>query len=441
MEFSASGSFNSLVERFLGTPLPPRLAGNNSFSSLLPDARAFIGRMLVLMKRASFPVTDFNAHMIRLLFVVNPAMLPSAWGGRIPPLTSRGRHSKLDRYVVRQAGRPGSGPPVFVDLGCGFPPATTVDTAKSMPDWLVYGVEPSFACYTLYDAEGNYACFTREGGFLYSQTVKHPLNDRPEIIREKFEALFAELSPRVKALSDRDSETVEQGGNRLVFNHVRDFEARNLKFIETDIDGLQLPPARVVRCMNVLLYFEKRVRQEMRQRIGAALDHGGLLISGFNHPYGIYGRYAVAEKGANGMTAREFAFSMDNLRPLGIGPWVTIQDRDEDAELLADLTGAIRADRRFWPDFNRRVDVLQSTYGICRRDDDGFIQFTEEARTAPPGSILEKTTALWNQLEAEGYADGAVGALARAGYQAWKNPVGDIAVSPTEGAAFTAFPE
>jgi hypothetical protein len=40
---------------------------------------------------------------------------------------------------------------------------------------------------------------------------------------------------------------------------------------------------------------------------------------------------------------------------------------------------------------------------------------------------------MWNQLEEEGYTDGAVEALVRAGYQAWKNPVGDIAVSPLEG--------
>lgn len=62
-----------------------------------------------------------------------------------------------------------------------------------------------------------------------------------------------------------------------------------------------------------------------------------------------------------------------NLRPLGTGPWVSIQDDDENA-------------------------------------------------------------ALWRQLETEGYTDGAVDALRRAGYQAWKNQVGDIAVAPPKGA-------
>jgi hypothetical protein len=46
---------------------------------------------------------------------------------------------------------------------------------------------------------------------------------------------------------------------------------------------------------------------------------------------------------------------------------------------------------------------------------------------------LEKTSALWQQLDVEGYTDGSVGALKRAGYNAWKNPVSDIAVRPPDG--------
>ena len=38
---------------------------------------------------------------------------------------------------------------------------------------------------------------------------------------------------------------------------------------------------------------------------------------------------------------------------------------------------------------------------------------------------------IWQQLEKDGFLDGAVDVLARAGYDAWKNPVGDIAVRPS----------
>ncbi|MFC1505244.1 hypothetical protein ACFL5W_01875, partial [Thermodesulfobacteriota bacterium] len=418
--------------QFLGARLPGRLADKAQFEALPAEAKEFILRMLVLMKRASFPATEFNSHMVKLLFVVNPAMLPSAWGGEIPPLTSPGRHRKLDAYVTQQTWHLNSGPPVFIDLGCGFPPVTTADTAKSMPDWSVIGVDRTFARYLLYDAKGNYACFNRKGKFKYLQMFKKFLHDNPKKTQDRFEFLFARLQPSIKIFDDHHSETVEKDGNRLVYNHVRDFEAQNLKFVESDIEALQSPTARVIRCMNLLLYFEKRVRQRMRQSIGDLLDDGGLLISGFNHPLGIYARYTVDKKDSTGLKPCEFAFSPDNLRPLGIGPWVTIKGEDENAELLADLTGTIRADLRFWADFNQYVDVLRAEYGICRRDNDGFIYFTDEMRTAPPNIIMQKTTALWNQLEAEGYTDGAVEALVRAGYQAWKNPVGDISVVPPD---------
>jgi len=71
MDSVESGSFNSLVESFLGTPLPGRLADKHSYSALSTEARAFILRMLALMKRALFPAAEFNSHMINLLFVVN----------------------------------------------------------------------------------------------------------------------------------------------------------------------------------------------------------------------------------------------------------------------------------------------------------------------------------------------------------------------------------
>jgi hypothetical protein len=389
--------------------------------------------MLELMKRASYPATEFNPQMIWLLATVTPGMLPSAWGGRIPPVTSPGRHIKLDDYVARQSWLSSNGQPVFVDLGCGFPPVTTADTARNMPDWSVYGVDRSFASYVLYDAQGHYACFNRDGKFEYFQPQMKPLHDNPKAARARFESLFADLSPQLKVVDDNASEIFEKDGNRLVYNHIRDFEAENLKFIESDIEDLQLPPVRVIRCMNVLLYFEKGVRERMRLSMGALLDDGGIMVSGFNHPFGIYARYAVYKKDATGISPSEFAFSPDNLRPLGIGPWLTIKDGDQEAVLLADLTGAIRSDRIFWGEFNRCVDALQEEHGICRRGNDGYNHFTEETKTAPPNVILKKTTALWHQVEASGYTDGAVAALGRAGYKAWKNPVGDIAVLPPKG--------
>jgi hypothetical protein len=49
MDPAESGSFNSLVESFLGNRLPGRLVDQHFFSELSTEAREFILRMLALM--------------------------------------------------------------------------------------------------------------------------------------------------------------------------------------------------------------------------------------------------------------------------------------------------------------------------------------------------------------------------------------------------------
>ena len=156
---------------------------------------------------------------------------------------------------------------------------------------------------------------------------------------------------------------------------------------------------------------------------------GGLLC----HPSGIYARYTVYEKNAQGLRLCEFAFSPDNLRPLGTGPWVTLQEADPEAELLADLTRVLRTDENFWEPFDRRVDALQERFGICCRGEDGFFRFPADGKAPLTPAVMKSTVLLWRQMEEEGHTERAVQALCRAGYLAWKNPVGDIAVLPAKG--------
>lgn len=429
-----TADFNDLVVQFLGHRLPESLAGQIQWSALAPDARGVILRLLSLMQRSSCPATEFNDQMIWLLATVTPAMLPAAWGGRIPPLTSPGRHRKSDAYADHHVRTAPDERPVFIDLGCGFPPVTTVDTAGALPDWTVYGVDPAFFRYVLYDAEGRYACFDSDGRFQYFQSPAKPLNDTPEAVRKSFQSLFDDLSPRLPPSHDHERTSVGQDGHTLVSNAIRDYETGNLTCVKSNIEDLRLPPAHFIRCMNVLLYYAKKKRRVMLSGITESLADNGLLMTGFNHPFGIYARYAVYRKENAGLHPCEFAFSLDNLRPLGIGPWLTLAEEDEEAELLADLTGALRKDPHFWGEFAPHVDDLREKLGIGRRGEDGLLHFEETVQKAPPQVLLEKTTRLWQQAEADGHAARAVEALARAGYDAWLNPVGDIAVVPPDGA-------
>jgi hypothetical protein len=215
-----------------------------------------------------------------------PNMLPAAWGGRIPPLTMPGRHQRFDVYVAGQSWPATDGMPVFIDIGCGFPPMTTAETAQKFSTWHIFGVHYFFARFVVYDCEGNYACFNRDGDFQYFQSQANKggreLYANPEKTRVRFNQIFADLHPSLHSADDSKSETVEKSGNKLIQNHIRDFETENLSFIESDIETAQLPPARVIRCMNVLIYFKPEKRDEMLKLLGAFLDDGGILIAGTN---------------------------------------------------------------------------------------------------------------------------------------------------------------
>jgi hypothetical protein len=424
-------TFDNLVAEHFGARLPQQLTAGISWTALHSDARQFILRMFSLMKGARYRVTDFTPYLVRVIFTMVPSVLPFAWGGRIPPLTIPNRHHKLDVYVEQLYGNQEKDPAVFVDLGCGFPPVTTVETADYFKGWQIYCVDRFFAEYVLYDAEGHYACFDGEGFFQYFQPQMIPsgraMYENPAATRTYFQNLFATMAPMIDSVTAKKSQTVEANGNRLVHNLIRTFESEKLHFIESELQVLDLPPASVIRCMNMLLYFPAAIRKKMLRQAGRTLADDGIIIAGTNG-FGIDGRYTVYRKDGEGVRADEFAFGMENLRTFWVMPWFTIHENDPEAGLLSRLMGVIRSDSSYWPRFTKRVDALLDRYQICRRENDGYLHF---ATVETPGPVLlSKLAGVWRQIKAEGYLTGAVEALSRAGYSAWENRIGDIAVRP-----------
>jgi hypothetical protein len=185
--------------------------------------------------------------------------------------------------------------------------------------------------------------------------------------------------------------------------------------------------------MNLLIYFKPELRKKMLLEAGRHLADDGLLIAGTNG-LGIQSRYAVYQKNSAGITPIEFAFSLDNLGHIAFMPWFTLHTKDPEASLLADLARTIRGDRRFWLDFSHRLDQLLDQYGVCSRGTDGFLHFPK--KEIPPREYLQKNLSFWRQIKGEGYLADVVDILRRAGYVAWENPVGDIAVEPATDFGF-----
>ena len=426
-------SFDALVEQVLGASLPEHLEATFSFPQLKPYAQDFIRRMLTLMKRSGYSASEFNPVLLHWASVIIPNVLPGVWGGRIPPITLPGRHKKLDDYVATLDITAGKEPNAFVDLGCGFPPLTAVDTARELPNWQVIGVDRSFTEYVLYDSHGNYACIDQAETMQYFQSGPSEkglaIFGNPNAASEHFGDLFAELSPLLPKDADgKTSQTAEKDGNKLICHHLRDFETNNLTFVKAGLGELELPPAQVIRCMNVFVYFDLETRKQMLMQAGKLLADDGILIVGTN---GIASesRITVYRKGSDGLYPDEFVFSLDNLGPFSLMPWFSIHEDDLDATLLAYLSRTLRADSLFWPDFSRRLDELLKEFALCERGPDGLLHFPDGFTLS--AEFFGKSHHLWQQMEKEDFATGATKALERAGYHAWENAVGDVAVRPS----------
>jgi hypothetical protein len=432
MNQSPAHSFNTLVTHYLGGQLPKEMAAAISLQALPTDVQDFICRMLILMRRADFPASDFTPTLIWQLSHIIPGFLPCAWSGRVPPLTLPKRNAKLDAYVVKHSWPDRLVNPVFVDMGCGFPPITTMDAAAALSGWRVFGVDRSFFDYVVHDGDGNYACFNGQGVFQYFQPRMDlsgvRIYQNPAEDRLRFERIFDDLHPLLSKATDQAGETVERNGHILIHHPIRNYEAPNLTFIESEMENAQVPPAHAIRCMNTLMYFEPETRQRMLVRAGALLADSGILIAGANLMSGACCRYAVYKRNNRSIEPTEFALSLDNLGPISVMPWYTLHDDDPEAILLADIIRQIRADRPFWRGFTERLDELMARYGLFQRHSNGFLYASAGEQSAT--DFAQRISRLWRQVEAEGFTDRAVDALNRAGYTAWKNPVGDIAIRP-----------
>ncbi|MDM8538305.1 CheR family methyltransferase [Desulfobacterales bacterium HSG17] len=431
-------SFDELVEKFLGMGLPKHLSGTLSLSKLPPYVQEFILRLLALMKQSGYSATQFSPALIRWLSITIPSVLPTAWGGCIPPITMPGRHKKIDDYITGIDWGSETKSHVFVDMGCGFPPLTTIETAKRLPEWQILGIDRSFGDYILYSKEGHYAYFDQKGKFQYFQGLMNlsgrSLYADPKGTIKRFNQFFSDLFPLLEGKNNNAvSETVEKDGNRLIHNYIRDFETDNLKFIQSDINDLKIPPAKVFRCMNVLIYFKPEIRKQILHKASRFLCDKGILITGTNG-FGTQFRYTVYQKMGNSLLPKEFSFSLDNLGHLAIMTWFTIHKNDPEAMLLAKLIGIIRSNQSFWPECSNHIDVLLKQHEICQRKTDGYLHFPKEEM--PFEILMKKNAILWKKMQEEGFTDLAVKVLSQAGHDAWKNSVGDISIKLPEDYMF-----
>ena len=339
-----------------------------------------------------------------------------------------GRHHKLDDYVATNPWHRPTGKPVLVDLGCGFPPFTAIDSAAKLTSWRIIGADPSFPRYLIHDDSGNYACFDDGGHLRYYQSA-HADPDSSQT-RTRLRQLLNRLLPLLPGNDTSEPADVELDGVRLVRNPSRCYETENLVLVQGgagsfDVEG----GADVIRCMNVFMYFDHSFRQRALEWAAVVLRPGGLMVGGSNWTRSTSARYTVYQQQDRQLVPREFAFSIDNVRPVAIAPWYALHDDNVENLCNAEAVGIIRSDDGFRRRFDERFDALLAQTGVCRRGADGYLGQDEGTS---PVDLEDFGAGVVEQLDAEGFVDKAVAVLRTAGREAWRNCIGHIAMQPVQ---------
>lgn len=403
-----------------------------SLSTQSETVKGILERQFKMMKQTHFQATDFSDDLARSLYgVLN--VFAKSWNGTPPSITLAGRHVKLDSYVTRnpwwQFPRSGT----FLDVGCGFPPLTTVETAQQLPDWRIIGAEPTIPHFIVYDERGDYANFTAAGDVLHFQGQGErfgAFTQDPTGTKAYFSRLLHTLTTQPIETGGSAVTTPGFTGARLVTNPIGAYETPNLSFQKAGIGAIDLQGVDVVRCFNVLVYFDRPFRDKALAWFAEIVREGGLVLCGENSHRSISSRYAVLQREQRRLVEKEFAIGIDTLRvPTDVIPWWAFHNDEVGINRQALVVAQIRADVAFRRDFDSRFDALLAEHQLLRRGTDGYL--TSWGPEMPADKFI-RLAQINEQLDQEGYVEGAVNALRQAGYQAWRNCVGHIAVDPAQ---------
>jgi hypothetical protein len=427
-------SIEELYDRMFGSrPSPLHLTLLKQAENERSEVKNFIERAFHLMVISKASPKNMTPSLAWILGVMIPQLLPGAWGNVVPPFTLENRHKLIDAYLRATPWGDFPGGTVLLEMGCGFPPQTAIDAARNFPDWHVIGADLQFDPYMLHDAQGNYACMTADGQVRYF----HPsfsgganalaLYTDPAATFLRFRTLFTALHDKLPA-ADRDAYvSVEHGGARLLRNPIKSYQMPNLTLLQAGL-GTETPQADIIRVFNVLFYFDAEFRSRAEEWALRTLRPGGLFLCGGDGSETFEARYSVYRKEDERLVAKEFAFGLDNVRPSAVLPLFCLHDQEKETFALATLIGVLRGNKDFCSDYDARYDELLAENKIWIRQEDGFLGPSPEQLASHKWIPIYLD--MQQKLEQEGFADRAVALLRGAGYEAWTNPVGHIAVNP-----------
>ena len=432
-------SIEELFDQMFGSqPSPQNLAVLKKSENERAEVKEFIERALRLMAISKSTPAHISPSLAWVLGAMIPGLLPGAWGNVVPPITYEDRHKQINHYLDANPWGQFPENTVLLEMGCGFPPQTALDAARHFPGWQVIGADLQFDPYVLHDSEGNYACMDSGGRVRYFHPGSPNIATFTSLYKDasstfqRFHALFEGLSERLPSADNGECVSIEHAGARLTRHPIRSYERPNLKLVQAGL-GEETPQADIVRVFNVLFYFDSAFRSRAEEWALRTLRPGGLFLCGADGAQTLEARYTVYRNENGNLVPKEFAFSLDNVRPLSVMPSFCLHDKEQETFELAKLVGILRSDEGFRCDYDSRLDELLAEKRIWLRTEDGFLAAPSDQMSAP--AWTHAYVAIQKHWEQEGFVDRAVSVLKCAGYNAWKNSVGHIGVDPKSIAA------
>jgi len=415
---------NKLNKDFFNGALSPEFTAKLSLLPIdRPDVYAMVQRMFGLMNKAGFPAQDLSIMVGEVLGTLLSRILPGAWEGRVPPITIPGRHKAVDQYIKKRM-KEVSGTRSMLDIGCGFPPYTTLETSEALTGWQITAADPSLPTYLVYDEDGNYATFDEEKALVYFQPAIPNVENWNNLLsdtdrtRARFKNLLTEL------LNSNGKEFT--GNCRLETDPVLAYETDKLSFVRGGIGEAELEPADCIRCFNVLYYFDNDFYQNALKWFESKLNEGGMLLVGGNWALSSECYYHEYQKINGRLMAKEFAFSIDALCPFGILTWYGNYDDNLQTGALAKYLTILRQDKPFMDAFYMLNDELRAKYGVCPRDTRGYYGDADPALS--PEELWLRVAKVVDELNEAGFNQKAAEVLKKAGLEARVNEVGHIAI-------------
>ena len=179
----------------------------------------------------------------------------------------------------------------------------------------------------------------------------------------------------------------------------------------------------------MLIYFNREFREQTIKWAGENLVDGGLMLCGINFVHSRMARYSVYQADNGVMKHREFAVSIDNIRPIEIIAWFSLHERDYETAAMVEVIRILRSDEDFVYSHDRRLDELLAEQNFCARKASGYLGGLPKDAGS---ELMDKAPNIINSvLEREGYLEAAVDVLNRSGLNAWVNSVGHIAIDPS----------